>query len=74
MVKNDAHKMKALDFKITSSIIKGEKGAIGPSHVAHVLASGIDVASVLDTSPEGLYPPFRTTPDSSNKRIANNVK
>ena len=74
MVKNDAHKMKALDFRKTSSIIKSEKGAVKPSHVTHVLASDIDVASVLDTSPEGLYPPFRTTPDSSNKRIANNVK
>ena len=74
MVKNDAHKMKALDFRITSSIIKGEKGAVKPSHVTHVLASDIDVASVLGTSPEGLDPPFRTTPDSSNNRIANNVK
>lgn len=62
MVKNDAHKMKALDFRKTSSIIKSEKGAVKPSHVTHVLASDIDVASVLDTSPEGLYPPFSTTP------------
>lgn len=58
VVKNDAQKMKALDFWVSFSIIKGEKGAIKPSHVAHILAYDIDVAGVLDTLVWGLGSSF----------------